>query len=81
MWNFTKFLYCKLESKYKQKKVIVAVFLDFKRAFETIDRNILISKPKSYGIIGTEANLQDRRQQTFYDTACSPPILNMNGVP
>ena len=68
-------------------KVIVPVFLGFKRAFETIDRNIFISKLKSYGIIGTEANwfksyLQDRRQPTFYGTAaCSPPLLNMHGVP
>lgn len=35
-------------------KVIIAVFLDFKRAFETLDRDILLQKLWKYGIRGKE---------------------------
>jgi hypothetical protein len=30
-------------------KVTIAVFLDFKRAFETIDRDLLLKKMEKYG--------------------------------
>lgn len=48
-------------------KYIVAVFIDLKRAFETIDRGILLQKLKSYGIKSTalkwlESYLSDRKQ-------------------
>jgi len=35
-------------------KNIVAVFLDLKKAFDTVDHDILIQKMQSYGIIGNE---------------------------
>ena len=35
---------------YAHNKQIIAIFLDFKRAFETIDRNILLSKLYMYEI-------------------------------
>lgn len=34
-------------------KIIVIVFLDLKRAFETVDRPIMLHKLTSYGITGT----------------------------
>jgi hypothetical protein len=35
----------------ENKNIVVAVFLDFKRAFETIDRRVLIQKLQNiYGI-------------------------------
>lgn len=36
-----------------KNKVVIAVFLDFKRTFETIDRNILLTKLYYMGIRGT----------------------------
>lgn len=39
--------------------VIVLVFLDLKRAYETVDRKITIEKLKCYGINGTELNWFD----------------------
>jgi hypothetical protein len=38
----------------EDNKIIVAVFLDFKRAFETIDRELLMWTMEQYGIIGTD---------------------------
>jgi hypothetical protein len=35
------------------KKITIATFLDLKRAFETIDRRILLKKLKRYGKKGT----------------------------
>ena len=35
---------------YRQKEKIMEMFLDFKRAFETIDREILIQKLDMYDI-------------------------------
>ena len=39
-----------------KNKVIIAAFLDFKRAFETIDRGILLNKLKKIGIEGKALN-------------------------
>ena len=80
------FILANWKESMNKEKVIVAVFLDFKSAFETIDRNILLSKLKKYGIKGNEANwfrsyLQDRMQQTCFGKVCSTSILNSNGVP
>lgn len=62
-----------LISKWKelidQGKTVLTVFIDFKRAFETIDREILIKKLEAYGVVN-KANkwfknyLSDRFQQT-----------------
>jgi hypothetical protein len=41
---------CEIESG----KIVLTVTLDFKRAFETLDRNILLQKMKRYGIRGNE---------------------------
>lgn len=65
---------------------IVATFLDFQRAFETIDRSRLLLKLGKYGIQGTELNwfktyLTDRYQITTYDKSNSTAIENNLGVP
>lgn len=58
------------------KKVILAVFLDLKRAFEAVDRSILIKKMRNYGIDGTvlkwfESWLADRKQCVKYQEVLS----------
>ena len=52
-----------------EKKIVVAVFIDLKRAFEVIDRDILLLKLKKFGIEGIELQwfesyLSQRRQRT-----------------
>lgn len=66
--------------------VIVAVFLDLKRAFETIDRNILIMKLEAMGIEGTELEwfknyLSGRKQQTKFSETMSGQRSVEIGVP
>jgi hypothetical protein len=57
----------------ENNKIFVAVFLDFKKAFETIDRELLLRKMEQYGIKGAELScfrsyLSNRSQETkFYE--------------
>ncbi|XP_055388140.1 uncharacterized protein LOC129616511 [Condylostylus longicornis] len=67
-------------------KMIVAVFLDLKRAFETISREILISKLKSYGIRNKELSwfssyLSSRSQRTKLKDVYSDARFLDLGVP
>jgi hypothetical protein len=70
----------------EKKKIILAVFLDLKRAFETIDRNILLRKLESYGMRGLvlkwfESFLTNRLQRTkFGDSYSETSHINI-GVP
>lgn len=70
----------------KKNSKILAIFLDFKRAFETIDRDILINKLCNYGIQDTELNwfksyLFDREQRTKVNNVTSNSIKTEFGVP
>lgn len=76
------------EFKQAQSKfhVIIAVFLDFQRAFETIDPIILLDKLKKYGIQNNEnkwfeSYLLNRRQNVKIDNCKSNEITNNLGVP
>lgn len=65
---------------------ILAVFLDFKRAFETICRETLLRKLKRIGFSEMALNwtrnyLSDRYQQTTFKSATSEASINTNGVP
>jgi hypothetical protein len=67
-------------------KVTIAAFLDFKRAFETIDRKLLLSKLKRYGfseeclkLLGSF--LSDRKQYVFANDKKSAEINVDIGVP
>lgn len=67
-------------------KKVIAVFLDLKRAFETINRKRLIRKLESYGIKGKEKRwfesfLSGRTQSTKYGEITSTPLPNDLGVP
>jgi hypothetical protein len=71
----------------ENKNIVVAVFLDFKRAFETIDRRVLIQKLQNiYGIGETVLNwfssyLTNRRQKVKYEDVASDSLLVEHGVP
>jgi hypothetical protein len=70
----------------ERKNNVIAVFLDFKRAFETIVRSKLVEKLKQYGIGGIaakwfESYLDNRRQKTRINEAESTAIQNDLGVP
>lgn len=67
-------------------KKVIAVFLDLKRAFETIIRKRLIRKLESYGIKGKEKRwfesfLSGRTQATKFGGVTSLPLPNDLGVP
>lgn len=69
-----------------KKKKIMALFLDFKRAFETIDRKLLLKKLNMYGIEGKELKwfstyLSGRTQRTKVNNAVSDFLINDFGVP
>jgi hypothetical protein len=66
----------------EKKKAILAVILDLKRAFETIDRHILLRKLKSYGIRGLvlkwfESFPANRLQRTKFGDSY-PEISHIN---
>lgn len=66
--------------------IILAVFLDFKRAFETIDRGLLLLKLKEIGICGAvhrwfSSYLNERSQRTKFGVSVSNEKETENGVP
>lgn len=66
-------------------KIIICVFLDLKRAFETIDRDLLLEKLKNYGITGNEISwfesfLKQRLQRTKIKECISEVIVNDIGL-
>jgi hypothetical protein len=70
----------------ENKQTVLAVFLDLKRAFETVDRKILIKKMKEIGVNGTvlewfTSYLTNRKQKVKYCDNFSKSILVENGVP
>ena len=67
-------------------KIPVLVFLDFSKAFDTLNHAILMDKLKYYGLYETSLNwfrsyLHDRYQYTEYNGTCSDVINLTTGVP
>lgn len=74
------------KSSLEEGKFIICTFLDLKRAFETIERKILIEKLDNLGIRGKEKEwfvsyLSNRSQRTKIDDVFSQEISNNIGVP
>lgn len=66
--------------------IVVAVFLDFRRAFETIDRCLLLKKLEKMGICDTalkwfQSYLSHRTQKVKYNNCTSPAMVTKYGVP
>ena len=65
---------------------VISVFVDLKRAFETIDQNMLLKKLNAIGIRNKELNwfrsfLTDRKQCTIIGSSKSEDILVELGLP
>ena len=80
--NLHDYIIDKLNSKNK----VIGVFIDLKKAFDSIDINILIEKLKYYGIVGPyntllESYLKDRNICTIVNNNKSNPKNIKYGVP
>jgi hypothetical protein len=69
-----------------KNKAVIAVFLDFKRAFETINRNLLLHKLEHYGcdpivLSWFSSYLTNRFQQTKFNGVLSELLPIIFGVP
>lgn len=68
------------------KQVVGVVFLDFRRAFETINRNLLLLKLKNFGMGSVVTSLlgeylNNRTQVVKYNSSISLPKKSLHGVP
>ena len=80
--NHLTYLYDKLE----HDNFVMSIFVDFKKAFDCVDHDILLSKLRYYGIRGLPYNwfqsyLQDRRQYTVVGDSRSTLKNVTCGVP
>lgn len=69
-----------------ERQIVGVIFVDLKRAFETIDRGRLLEKLYQYGITGTvlewfRSYLNDRRQQVQFNDRWSKILTTEYGVP
>merc|ERR1719239_852182 len=64
----------------RKKKITVGVFIDLKKAFDTIDHTLLLRKLKHYGIRGVANNwlesYLDSRKQFVSLNDCNSDVLN-----
>ena len=77
---------CKLKNDVDNNKYAICIFLDLKRAFETVDRELLLSKLSRYGIGGVvfdwfQSYLSNREQKVRFGDTTSSRIAVNAGVP
>ena len=67
-------------------KVVIGVYLDLKKAFDTVDHSILLKKLYAYGIRGNilkwfKSYLETRQQYVFINGTCSTKECVRCGIP
>lgn len=70
----------------EKNKIVLVVFIDLKRAFETIDRNLLVKKLSQYSCSNNVSNwfnsyLTNRKQRTKFNNDFSQEIAVNIGIP
>ena len=76
----------KIHKSFNEKQTTLGVFLDFSKAFDTVDHDILLQKLEVYGIRGLALSwfrsyLTDRLQFVSYDNVYSTRKRVTTGVP
>ena len=76
----------KLIKSLENGEQIIGIFLDFSKAFDTVDHSILLSKLSHYGIRGIAHDwfvsyLSDRKQYVTYNGVSSSTKIIKCGVP
>ena len=76
----------KIFNELDKKKLPIAIFLDFSKAFDTINHDILIDKLKHYGVTGVALKwfrdyLTNRKQFVLYKNKLSNESTITTGVP
>jgi hypothetical protein len=71
---------------FEERKFALGVYLDFSKAFDTVDHSILLKKLEKYGIRGLALNLvrsylNNRVQHVKFNTSLSGPQSILTGVP
>ncbi|CAL8068997.1 unnamed protein product [Orchesella dallaii] len=72
-----------IRESYENNEVCIILALDFRKAFDKIDKKVLINKLKWYNIDTTllESLLEERTQYVMLDDECSDTMTTILGVP
>ena len=82
----TIYLVEKITRSLDSRDIVIGIFLDLKKAFDTVDHKIMIRKLYAYGIRGSILNwfisyLEDRSPYVAFDEAHSSTQPNKCGIP